>query len=84
MYETQGIGNLSSRLDEYMPFGLEAGIFLVPSREERPIAEPETYYGYGRRVRQRRGDDGTRGRAVVGVDRSGADLTAPVVPVVPC
>jgi hypothetical protein len=40
LYETQGVGNLRSRIDEYMPFGLEAGIFLIPSREERLIAEP--------------------------------------------
>lgn len=53
LYETQGVGNLRSRLDEYVPFGLEAGIFLVPSREEHPVAEPVVQYGYGRRGRQR-------------------------------
>lgn len=53
LYETQGIGNLRSRLDEYLPFGLEAGIFLVPSREEPAIAEPRAPYGYGARARQR-------------------------------
>ena len=60
LYETQGVGNLRSRLDEYMPFALEAGIFLVPSREERPIAEQVMQYGYGR-PRHRRGaaDAGT-------------------------
>jgi hypothetical protein len=53
LFETQGVGNLRSRLDEYMPFGLEAGIFFVPSREERPIHEPVLHYGYGRRGRHR-------------------------------
>jgi hypothetical protein len=51
LYETQGVGNLRSRIDEYLPFGLEAGIFLVPSREEKAIAEPLIYYGYGGRGR---------------------------------
>ncbi|HKM74535.1 MAG TPA: hypothetical protein VJX94_31495 [Stellaceae bacterium] len=51
LYETQGVGNLRSRMDEYLPFGLEAGIFLVPSREERLIAELP--YGYGGRSRPR-------------------------------
>jgi hypothetical protein len=49
LYETQGFGNVRARLDEYLPFGLEAGIFLVPSREEKPIAEPLMRYGYGAR-----------------------------------
>jgi hypothetical protein len=53
LYETQGVGNLRSRIDEYMPFGLEAGIFLVPSREERLIAEPVVPYGYARHHRRR-------------------------------
>jgi len=51
LYETQGVGNLRSRIDEYLPFGLEAGIFLVPSREERLIAALP--YGYGGRGRPR-------------------------------
>jgi hypothetical protein len=53
LYETQGMGNLRTRMNEYLPFGLEAGIFLVPSREERAIAEPVIYYGYGGRGRPR-------------------------------
>jgi hypothetical protein len=53
LYETQGVGNLRSRIDEYLPFGLEAGIFLVPAREEKAIAEPVIYYGYGGRGRRR-------------------------------
>jgi hypothetical protein len=53
LHETQGVGNLRMRLDEYMPFGLEAGIFLVPSREEKAIPEPFAQYGYGARGRTR-------------------------------
>jgi hypothetical protein len=48
LYETQGVGNLRTRVDEYLPFGLEAGIFLVPSRAERPREEPPAAYGPGR------------------------------------
>jgi hypothetical protein len=45
-FEPQAVGNLRTGLAEYLPFGLEAGIFLVPSqphvqRIHRPI------YGYG-------------------------------------
>jgi hypothetical protein len=47
LYETQGVGNLRTRIDEYLPFGLEAGIFLVPSRTERPREEPPGAYGPG-------------------------------------
>ncbi len=48
LYETQGVGNLRARVDEYLPFGLEAGIFLVPSRAERAREEPPGAYGPGR------------------------------------
>ncbi len=48
LFETQGVGNLRTRIDEYLPFGLEAGIFLVPSRAEPPRAEPPGAYGPGR------------------------------------
>jgi hypothetical protein len=34
LYETQGTANYRARLDEYLPFNLEAGIFLIPSRPE--------------------------------------------------
>jgi hypothetical protein len=50
LYEAQGVSNLRRRMDEYLPFGLEAGIFLLPSREERPV-EPVIYYGHRRRGR---------------------------------
>jgi hypothetical protein len=50
LYETQGVGNLRPRIDEYLPFGLEAGIFLVPAREELS-AELPIHYGYGLRGR---------------------------------
>lgn len=41
LYETQAIANYRTRLDEYLPFSLEAGIFLVPSRpESAPLPAP--------------------------------------------
>ncbi len=41
LYETQGVANFRTRLDEYMPFSLEAGIFLIPARPEpSPLAYP--------------------------------------------
>jgi hypothetical protein len=45
-FEPQAVGNLRTGLAEYLPFGLEAGIFLVPSR---PLAQrvPRAVYGYG-------------------------------------
>jgi hypothetical protein len=44
--ETQAVRNVQLRAQEYMPFGLEAGIFLVPSRAV--IAKrPHLVYGYG-------------------------------------
>ena len=48
LFETQGVGNLRTRIEEYLPFGLEAGIFLVPSRAEQPRTEPPGAYGPGR------------------------------------
>jgi hypothetical protein len=45
LYETQGIANFRARLDEYLPFNLEAGIFLIPSRPE--IAPLQLGYGAG-------------------------------------
>jgi hypothetical protein len=47
LYETQAVGNLRTRLDEFLPFGMEAGIFLVPSAPE-VIRLPIQTYGYGR------------------------------------
>jgi hypothetical protein len=45
-FEPQAVGNLRTGLAEYLPFALEAGIFLVPSR---PLARrvPRAVYGYG-------------------------------------
>jgi hypothetical protein len=45
-FEPQAVGNLRTGLAEYLPFGLEAGVFLVPSR---PLARrvPRAAYGYG-------------------------------------
>jgi hypothetical protein len=45
LYETQGVANYRTRLDEYLPFGLEAGIFLIPSRPEPAARAPEVAYG---------------------------------------
>jgi hypothetical protein len=45
-FEPQAVSNLRTGLAEYLPFGLESGIFLVPSR---PLGRrvPRTVYGYG-------------------------------------
>jgi hypothetical protein len=45
LYETQGIANFRARLDEYLPFALEAGIFLIPSNTEPAERAPEGPYG---------------------------------------
>jgi hypothetical protein len=45
LYEPQRITNLTVRLDEYLRFGLEAGIFFEPQIESRPPAA--SAYGYG-------------------------------------
>ena len=42
--EWQAIRNVQIRLPEYLPFSLEAGIFLVPSATE-PVARPVIAYG---------------------------------------
>jgi len=40
------VANLRTRFSEYLPFGLEAGIFLIPARPEfSPV--PGAAYGYG-------------------------------------
>ncbi|MGH7062543.1 MAG: hypothetical protein ACREET_00545 [Stellaceae bacterium] len=48
LYEAQGVANCRARLDEYLPFGLEAGIFLIPSRSELAAPLPEGPYGMPR------------------------------------
>ena len=45
LHETQGVANYRTRLDEYLPFNLEAGIFLVPSRPEAGLLPPMGYAG---------------------------------------
>jgi hypothetical protein len=42
--EPQAVSNLFTRLGEYLPFALEAGIFLVPSRPERRRLRAATAY----------------------------------------
>ncbi len=43
--ETEAVRNVQLRAPEYLPFGMEAGVFLVPSR---PIIKPPLVaYGYG-------------------------------------
>ena len=46
LQETEAVRNVQLRVPEYLPFGLEDGIFLVPSRPEilRPLP---VAYGYG-------------------------------------
>jgi len=45
LFEPQRITNLGLRLDEYLRFGLEAGIFFEPRIESRAVAAYP--YGYG-------------------------------------
>ena len=47
--ETEAVRNVQLRAPEFLPFNLEAGIFLVPSAPEVLAAPPPTY-GYGRRA----------------------------------
>jgi hypothetical protein len=45
--ETQAVTNLFTRLGEYLPFALEAGVFLMPLRGERRHPRAGAgYYGY--------------------------------------
>jgi hypothetical protein len=49
--ETEGVRNVQLRAQEYVPFGMEAGVFLVPSRPVAICPEVSAYgygYGYGR------------------------------------
>lgn len=52
LHETQGVTNLQIRLTEYLPFGMEAGIFLIPCRGEAAAGTGD-YHASARR----RGDD---------------------------
>lgn len=45
LQETEAFRNVQVRAPEYVPFGMEAGVFLIPSR---PIVKPmHAAYGYG-------------------------------------
>ena len=46
LQEAQAVRNVQLRAQEYLPFGLEAGIFLEPSRAAI-IKRPHLVYGYG-------------------------------------
>ncbi|WP_026441470.1 hypothetical protein [Pseudacidobacterium ailaaui] len=45
--ETEAVRNVQLRAPEYLPFGLESGIFLIPSRPlaEHPLPPTPSYYG---------------------------------------
>ena len=47
LQETEAVRNVQLRAPEYLPFGLESGIFLVPSRPivEQPLPPTHAYYG---------------------------------------
>jgi hypothetical protein len=68
LQETESVRNVQLRAPEYLPFGLEDGVFLVPSRPEilrpSPIA-----YGYGPQgnVRNPCGDQDENDLRFVGV-----------------
>jgi hypothetical protein len=49
LFMPQAMNNLATRFGEYLPFALEAGIFLVPSHHA-PLAVPRHAYGYGMRL----------------------------------
>jgi len=45
LQETEAVRNVQLRAPEFLPFGMEAGVFLIPSR---PILKPlQLGYGYG-------------------------------------
>ncbi len=69
--ETEAVRNVQLRATEYLPFGLESGIFLVPSRPlvEQPIAPTPSYYGPQRA--RTCCDDGTEDHGFTGI---GANL----------
>jgi hypothetical protein len=49
--QTEGVSNAQIRAPEYVPFGLEAGVFLEPSRSVPPAPRRRGYgsgYGYAR------------------------------------
>lgn len=45
--ETEAVRNVQLRTPEYLPFGMEAGIFLVPSQPEVLKPQQLPAYGYG-------------------------------------
>jgi len=46
LQETEAVRNVQLRAQEYVPFGLEVGVFLVPSRSVVTLP-PSVAYGYG-------------------------------------
>jgi hypothetical protein len=63
--ETEAVGNVQIRTPEYLPVGLEGGIFLIPSRAlPRPVPGP---LAYGLQVRSCCGGDGTEEPAFFGI-----------------
>jgi hypothetical protein len=52
LQETEAVRNVQLRAQEYVPFGLEVGIFLVPSQPVIAMLEIIPYgYGYGLQAR---------------------------------
>jgi hypothetical protein len=48
LQQTEGVANVQVRAPEYVPFGLEVGVFLVPSHAVLPCPQRLPYgYGYG-------------------------------------
>jgi hypothetical protein len=56
LQETQAVTNVQLRAQEYVPFGLETGVFLQPSRPVI-LAPPPRAYGYGLHSVNPCGDD---------------------------
>jgi hypothetical protein len=44
--ETEAARNVQLRTPEFLPFNLEAGVFLVPSETVAAAVRPDGYYGY--------------------------------------
>ena len=58
LQETEAVRNVQLRAQEYVPFGLETGIFLEPSRSVACLPPPLGYgYGYGSQTWNPCGDD---------------------------
>lgn len=70
--ETEAVRNVQLRAPEYLPFDLESGIFLVPSRPlmEQPLPATQAYYGR-QAARPACCDDGAEDHGFTGI---GANL----------